>query len=418
MRNKWVVSVITLMLLIGLSIVWADSYATPELQVTLLSQEPDPVEPGEIVIVKFKIENQGTQTTQDAIVKLLLKYPFTIYGDSAEKNIGKLKAFSTGADAAIVEFKLKIDEQAVEGDAPLDLLVQMGEGAVSYTNDEFLISIQTRKSLLAITSITTDPSPISPGETAKVNIMVKNTANSLFRSINFKLDLSGSTIPLAPYQSTSERVIPQLSPNYQQTLAFSLIATPNAVSGLYKVPVNITYYDEKGTKYTINDVLAIIVGEKPNLNIYLKKSTVMKAKSSGKITIEIANAGNTDLKYAQLILNPSDDYQLVTTRNYFYLGNINSDDTQSEEIDVFLTPKNAGVVHIPGTLKYVDATNKEYQQPFDLELKTYSSSELRKFGVVQSSNSWIYVLLILLIVGGIFGYRYWKKKKNGNNNKK
>lgn len=409
---------VALMLLTGLSLVWAVSYDSPNIEVTLLSQEPDPVEPGETVMVKFKIENQGSQGAQDTIVKLSLKYPFTIYGDNAEKNLGKLKAVSTGADAAVVEFKLKIDEQAVEGDAPLDLLVQMGDGAVSYTNDEFLIHIQTRKSLLAITSITTDPSPVSPGETAKVNIVVKNTADSLFRSINFKLDLSGSTIPLAPYQSTSERIIPLLSPNYQQTLTFNLIATPDAVSGLYKVPVNITYYDEKGTKYTINDILAIIIGEKPNLNIYLKKSTAMKAKSSGKITVEIANAGNTDLKYAQLLLNPSDDYQLVTTRNYFYLGNINSDDTQSEEIDVFLTPKNAGVVHIPGTLKYVDATNKEYQQPFDLELKTYSSSELRKFGLVQSSSSWIYALLMVIIVGGFFGYRYWKKKKNGNNNKK
>jgi hypothetical protein len=402
-----------MLIVFGVSmVVLGDTYTTPNLRVTLMSQEPDPAEPGETITVKFKIENEGAQSSQDTIVKLLLKYPFTVYGDTTEKNIGKLKALSTGADAAIVEFKLKIDEQAVQGDLPLDLVVQLGDGAVSYTNGEFVIHVQSRNALLEITSITSDPSPIAPGDVANINIIVKNPSQTLFRDIRFKLDLTGSTIPLAPHQSSSEKSIPLLLSNYQQTLSFGLIALPNAASGLYKIPVNITYYDEKGNSYFINDVLAVLVGEKPNMRIYLKKSTVMQDGEAGKITLEVANAGNTDMKYVQLTLQPSDDYHLVTTREYFYLGNINSDDTQSEEVDVYLTPKDK-VVHIPGTLKYVDANNKEYQQTFDLELNTYSSSELKKFGLVPASSSWVYVLILIILVGAIFGYRQWKKKKNG-----
>lgn len=411
MKNKLFSMMFILMVLFGLTFVCGESTTTPSIKVTLMSQEPDPVEPGETVTVKFKIENEGTQSSTDAVVKIIPKYPFTIYGDDAEKNIGKLKAVSTGADAAIVEFKLKIDELAVQGDLPLDLMVQQGGGAVSYTNNEFLIHILSRNALLEINSITSDPSPISPGDVANINIIVKNPSKTLFRDIRFKLDLTGSSIPLAPHQSSSEKSIPLLLSNYQQTLSFGLIALPNAASGLYKIPVNITYYDEKGVSYFISDVLAVMVGEKPNMHLYVKKSTVMQDGQAGKITLEVANAGNTDMKYVQLTLQPSDDYHLVTTREYFYLGNINSDDTQSEEIDVYLTPKDE-IVHIPGILKYVDANNKEYQQAFDLELNTYSSSELKKFGLAPASSSLIYVLIVILVLGGVFGYRYWKKKKD------
>lgn len=399
------------MVVAGLSVVWASAYNTPSIQATLISQEPDPVEPGEILTLRFKIENEGMESSQDAIIKLGLKYPFTIYGDKAEKNIGKLQASSTGADAVIVEFKVKVDEQAVEGATPVDLYVQQGETSTAYTNNEFEINIRSRNALLSITSIASEPEQIAPGEAATIDIALKNNAKSLFREIHFRLDLSSSTLPLAPYQSSSEQSIPQLASNYQQSFQFKLIAEPDAASGLYKVPVTLSYYDEFGTAYTVSDVLAVIIGEKPKMQVYLKKSTVMQDNTAGKITLEVANAGNTDMKYVELTLNPSSDYQLVTTRNYFYLGNVNSDDTQSEEIDVYLTPEE-DIVNIPGILKYVDANNKAYQQEFNLELNIYSSSQLRKFGLVQGSSGWAYILLIIIAVGGFFGYRYWKKKKS------
>ena len=106
--------IILLLMLSVLLFSLAEAYSTdknPEIQVTLISQDPDPVEPGQIVKVKFKIENDGKHTANDAIVKILPKFPFSLYGDVAEKNIGKLRASSIGGDAEIVEFDLKVDER-------------------------------------------------------------------------------------------------------------------------------------------------------------------------------------------------------------------------------------------------------------------------------------------------------------------
>ncbi|MBU0460562.1 MAG: COG1361 S-layer family protein [Nanoarchaeota archaeon] len=381
---------------------------TAQLYVTLMSQDPDPVEPGQIVNVKFKIENEGQQTSEDVIVKILPQYPFKIYGDKAEKNIGKLRAVATGADAVIVEFKLKVDENAVEEDTELELQILMEGGAISYTNDEFLINIQTHDAVLDITSITLTPEQIAPGETAEVSIMVKNLADSLLKDIKFKLDFDSTTLPLAPYQSSSERRISQLQSGYQNSLAFGIVADPEAAPGLYKIPLTITYNDEQGSAYSIEDILAITVGDMPKLRVYIKKSDVLQKNKAGKVTIEIANAGSSDIKFLELTLLPSDDYQLVSTTDYFYLGDVDSDDTESEEIDLFIN-KKVETLHLPIKLKYTDANNKPFQQQFDLELELYSSSQLKKFGLLEKSKAGTYFFIFILIIVGIYLYRRRKK---------
>jgi len=385
--------------------------SSPQISVTLYSQSPDPVEPGQIVTLKFKVENEGKETTQDVILKLHPNFPFTLYGSSAEKNIGKLRASSTGADAEIVEFKVKVDENAVEGDTEIELLVQIGESAIAYTNNELMVTIQTHDAVLDITSISSNPKQIAPGQDAKVSIMVKNQADSVLKDVKFKLDFDSDTLPLAPYQSSSERRIALLKSGYQNSLEFQIIADPEAAPGLYKVPLTITYNDELGTSYSVSDVLALTVGEVPNLNVYLKKSTVLQSGMAGKVTIEIANAGGSDVKYLELKLLPSEYYTLVSTSDYFYLGDIDADDTGSEDVDIFIN-KNVETLKIPVLIKYYDANNKPFQQTLDLQMYLYSSSELKKFGVLQSSNSWMYLLIIILAIGGYVYYkRFYKKKK-------
>ncbi len=416
MVKKWWLTagilVLTLLLFSSLSLAAISYTNSPQIKVTLMSQDPDPVEPGQIVTVKFKVENNGSQTSKDVIIKLMPQFPFTIYGDIAEKNIGQMKALATGADAAIVEFKLKVDDNAVEEDTELELAAFMGDSGVSYTNNEFLIDIQTHDAVLAITDIATEPSPIAPGSTGKITVMVKNTADSLLKDIKFKLDMSGSSIPLAPYQSSSERVISQLNSNFQQTMTFTVIAKPDAVSGLYKIPINISYNDEKGTSYTQTDVLAIVIGERPRLNAYIKKSTVQQAGKNGKVTLEIANTGNTNLKFLELTLLPSEDYQLITPSSYFYLGDVDSDDTESEEIEIYVN-EDVEQLKLPVKLNYADANNQPFQQQFELELQLYSTSELKKFGVISESNAWIYILVVILVLFGALLYRRYRKNPEG-----
>ncbi len=381
---------------------------SPVISVTLQSQEPDPVEPGQMVSVKFKIENSGGATEEPVVVRLLPHFPFTLYGDTAEKNIGRLRAASTGADAVVVEYKLKVDEQAVEGNTELELQVERGPAITRYDDNNFLLNIQTHDAILDITSITYEPTQIAPGETAKLSISVKNNADSLLKDITFKLNFAGSSLPLAPFQSSSQRRIAQLRSDHQLPLTFQILADPAAAPGLYKIPLNISYNDEQGRSYELNDVLAISVGNTPVIRSYVKKTSVMQRKKPATITIGLANAGTTDIKFMELKVLPSPDFELISESDYFYVGDVDSDDTESEEIKLY--PLSKKTLSIPLELSYHDANNQPYTERATLELPLHSSFTLKRYGLREGSYGWLFFFLLLLAGGGYFYYKKFRHR--------
>lgn len=401
--------VLSLSVTAGLNVIGEAS--SSQLTAILQSQSPDPVEPGQILTVKFKIQNEARETTQDVIVKLKPSYPFSLHGDVAEKNIGKLRAISTGADAVVVTYKLKVDEAAKEGDTELELDLITGNSVISYDDDEFLIDLRSQDATLDISSIKMEPPQVAPGDTAKIHITIKNLADSLMKDIKLKLNFANGDLPLAPYQSSSERRLQNLKSGFQDSLTFTVIADPSATSGLYKVPLNITYNDNTGESFAIDEILAVTIGDTPKVQPFIKKSTVLKSGMPGKVTIGLANAGISDVKLLELHLLPSEDYQLITPSTYFYIGDIDSDDTESQEVDLYVN-NGRKKLELPVKLKYYDANNKPFQQQFDLEMDLYSSFQLKRFGLMERSKFFSYLIFILIIVGGVYYYKNYYKQPN------
>ena len=375
------------------------------IKVTLISQTPDPVEPGQILTVKFKVENSGVETTSDTNIIIHPKFPLSLYSGEAKVNIGKLPAGSTGGDAVVVEYKLKVDANAIEGETELELELKSGGGSIIYNLDEFLIDIQTNDAILAITNIETEQIP--PGQTSPLTITLKNSADSLIKDIRFKIDFSSTTLPLAPFQSSSERTLASLAANSETEFQFNIIADPEAEPGLYKVPINISYSDEKGNAETQTGILAITIGDTPKIQTYIKRSTVQQAASGGTVTMGIANAGTTDVKLLELELLPSDSYTLISTSKYFYIGDVDADDTESEDLEIFVT-KDATELSIPFKLSYSDANNNIIVEERALTLDLFTSSQLHKFGLKERSGGWIYILIAVIGAGG---YWYWRRRK-------
>jgi hypothetical protein len=268
------------------------SAAAPEIKVTLLNQDPDPVAQGDVVEARFKIENQGSETYYDVEVEILPKYPFTIYSGEAIQNIGRLRAGQTGADAVILGYKLRVDEFAVEGENEIELEVRTGDLGFSYTQDEFTIDVE---------------------------------------------------------------------------------------------------------EYDI-----------PEIKAYIRETDILQSNSRGTITIEIANVDEADIKFLQLTLLPSTDYELLSSSDYVYLGDVDSDDTESEDFDIYLrNVKNQAT--IPILLKYENTDEKEYEKEYELTLDVYDSRELSKYGLKETNYT--LVVFVIIIILGVIGYLYLKKRK-------
>src|SRR3989338_11518034 len=72
---------VILMVVMGASAAYAKDKlsASHDIVVRLISQEPDPVRPGEFVDVRFKLDNNGTGMAENVQVEILPEFPFSLY---------------------------------------------------------------------------------------------------------------------------------------------------------------------------------------------------------------------------------------------------------------------------------------------------------------------------------------------------
>jgi hypothetical protein len=398
--TKTLLIMITLLILVQT----VAALASPRYQVTLVNQDPDPVEPGEIVEVRFKVENQGSQSTENVIFEVLPEYPLSIYGSTTIRNLGRMSGDMTGLESQIVDFKFRVDDNAVESEVELEVQMKTREGITRiFRDNEFLIDINTNDPILAVEGVQTSDR-ITPGEVASINLTLVNRADTLIQDIEVMLSLNNT--PFAPYQSTAEQRVFQIRKGEKNTISFTVITTPTTDAGVYKIPFVVTYQDERGEIQQREDLISLVVGAEPQLQAYVKDSSISQAETTGIVTIELANSGLTDIKLLSLELAESDDYDILSTSNVRYIGDIDTDDIETEEFELYAA--TAGSLTLPVTLNYRDANNKEYVETLNLPLKVFSSSERSQYGL--QSTPWGLILLVILFASGLGYYLYRKHR--------
>ena len=376
-----------------------------EFTLTKISQTPDPVEPGDVVEIDYKIENQGDETTEDVILQIIPNYPLSSYDGITEYNLGKLPASVSGSHTETVTFKLKIDEGAVGGDINLDTKISSGETTYTYDEGEYVVDVRANDAILTIDSIDVYPDKVEAGDIVQIDISLLNTADTVIKDISYEVDLNDA--PFAPYQSSSVQQIDIISSSSNGQIEYSLLVDPQASSGLYKINSTITYYDDEGTEYTVDDILAISVYETPQLRAYVKRNSVDSNTGQGDVTIEIANAGISNLKLLELTVKDSTDFTLLSSTNYFYVGDIESDDTESEDITIHTDVR--GSFNIPLTLSYRDLNNMQYEEDINIPITVLSKNDQYQYGLEERSYKSLIITCILLL--SIAGFIWYKRKK-------
>ena len=179
---------------------------------------------------------------------------------------------------------------------------------------------------------------------------------------------------------------------------------------MYKVPISLQYLDELGKGYSKNATMGLTIGAVPDLSITLDDSEIFESGKAGEIIIKVVNKGVTDIKFMNLRLEESDDYRILST-DEVYLGNIDSDDFETAEYNLFIEKSRGKQVNLPLILEYKDANNNEYIDRIQLKLDLYSASEAKKFGLTTSNGFVGIFIIIIIVVAGLFYYKKYKKKK-------
>lgn len=148
-----------------------------QFQVQKLRYEPYPANPGEYFDLWIKVENIGMGAAENAIFELVLEYPFFLHPDiSSVQNYGVI---GTGDDYIIVlEYKIKVDEDAVEGTYELRLK--------TCTMDVSFCVLHNFE--VAIENVRTDFEVVVQESTAEVvSLAIANTGKNPANSVTVKI---------------------------------------------------------------------------------------------------------------------------------------------------------------------------------------------------------------------------------------
>ncbi|MBI2101400.1 hypothetical protein HYT53_02215, partial [Candidatus Woesearchaeota archaeon] len=165
---------------------------SPSIVVSLASQEPDPVEPGNIAEVSFKLDNQGA-LAKEVVFEIFPEYPFSMLpGESASKNVGTLGTAQDTATSVFVKYKVKVDQHAVDGSHEIRARYKSSGFNTWVTVKDLKVKVQSKDAILSVEKFSTIPEFMPPGSKARLMIELKNYATSLLKDVKVSLELGKS----------------------------------------------------------------------------------------------------------------------------------------------------------------------------------------------------------------------------------
>ncbi len=360
------------------------SYDSTVISYYFVNQFPDPAEPGQYVEVRWRIENLGLEPADNVTFEILPDYPFSIWpGTSTIQKFGRLYSGQIGKYGVTLYYKLKIAPDAPEGNNQVRLRYKINDGEWVEL-DPFLIRIKTSEAILNVENISITPAEIKPGQKAQIIVWLKNNADSLVKDVTMKLVTENT--PFTTVSSINTKSIKLLKAGNKIKFTYDIIADNNAKSGVYKLPLELSYKNEAGELFTKDGSVGAVIYDKPVYMAYLEKSDIIEANSKGKVYISISNMGTSEIKFLRVKLLPSEDYQILSSPTV-YLGNIDSDDYETADFEIYVGNTDKKNIELPIEIEYSDELNNNYKETNNqIKVHLYSATEKVKLGLTAPSK--------------------------------
>lgn len=270
----------------------------------------------------------------------------------------------------------------------------------------FLLVIINLASALVINSVTMNPENIAPGDTSTITISLKNNGDNDLTDVSLSLDFTN--LPLAPYNSGSQYNINELNSGKIKDASFKIISFNDASSGIYKIPVKIQYTEDDIPK-TDQSVISVTINSEPIIDVGYEDGFLLKGQNN-KIALKVINKGLSNVKFLEIDVGSSTFYNIISQDNV-YIGDVDSNDFQTADFNIFFSKTAPRNVNLPVTIIYKDITNKQYTKTFDISLKTYTTQEAQSLGLIPPNNTIYIVILIIVLIVVFIIYRIIRARR-------
>lgn len=262
---------------------------TAYIKTTLVNQNPSPADPGAYDDLLFKIENAGTNSAQNVTLELIPEYPFSLdLGISAVTELGTVYGLQNGNNAFLVNYKVRVDKDAINGDNEIKLKYSIGDGS-TYNIVTFNVSVSNPRT--DFTVIMQDSSTL-----AIANIGA-NTAQSVVVTIpqqeNFRVTGTSSSIignlNAGDYTLATFEITPAVNFSSTNRRALNVTTNPTNTSN-NNLTVEISYTDTLGIRRVVQEDVPFVLSNTGNRTIQSGSRTTIPLIGNNGLTYIIIGA--------------------------------------------------------------------------------------------------------------------------------
>jgi len=310
-------------------------------------------------------------------------------------------------DQVVMEFKILTSENAIPGDNEIKL--KFTDDGITWITKEITVNIQSPDAILGIEKV--ENPELEAGSSKDLVFKLKNLDSLKLKNIKLSIELDPRVVgtnlieyPFGIIGSGKTKTLESLSPNQEKEITFIIRADNDATSGIYKVPVTITYLDALDMEYSTSELVSIVIMSSPDIEVIIDSTEITKEKTNGEILIKIINKGLGDMRFLTLELKENENFKVLSQSNSVYIGNLESDDFDTAEFNI-LIQSSENKINLPVLLTFRSDNNELSEYSTNLELKMFNEEELNG----PKSNTAL-IILVLAIIVVLVGIIYRKKK--------
>jgi hypothetical protein len=384
-----------------------------EFVIKEVKTNPLNVEPGEAFDLEILLSNEGSMKAYTVKASLTVPpagtiVPFMPENTSDSIYIGDLEARTE----KLLSFRLRANEKITAGNYPMTLVLYFYDGSTPYPRP-YTIQLGLRvtgRTEIMVVNFSSTPENIRPGnENVKIKVNLANQGTEGAKYVKAYLDLEEPFSLSKSYESSYN--IGTLSGGAAKDAEFLINVSNDAKKMTYIVPMIVEYRDSSNNLLKEEFELNLDIKGKPELEIteYRLVPETVRAGGSAKIYLTIENKGEEKAESIIVEAIERSEQPFDFTSKNDYIG--------------VLEPGQKAEVVLATDVKSV-AEEKTYQ--LNLRIRAVGDKEKQDLNVylfqrnidipVEKSVSNIRIgvmigLIVVLLIGGYYGYNNYIKKK-------
>jgi len=259
----------------------------------------------------------------------------------------------------------------------------------------FLISFTSAALLVDSDYVTT-----YPGQGESVTLEVENNIGYDLTDVSVQILLPATFSSVGSSQKTED-----IDDGDSEKFTFEIKTSSSTVPGDYNIPYLISYKSENNNLTKEQGTFGFRVSAETDLEFSSDVSNAI-VDQKGKVSIKIINRGLAEIKFINVKIVPN-GFDLLSSEEQ-YIGSIASDDSDTATFDVLFKQKSASVT---ANIYYKDFDNQEQAKTITLPLKVYTQQEALNLGLIKKSYTWVYILVVAILIVLWLIYRAWKKAR-------